>query len=274
MRIGVGSYAFRWSIGIGDRRPAAPMTPAALINAAADLGAEIVQFADNMPLHEAGAQVVADLRRAARESGVEVQLGVASADRAHLRTYLRLAEHLDARVVRVAPSPGDMARERGALRAALREAGGDFASLGCVVALENYFHLAPQDLADLVSGIGHPNVCVCLDVANSIATGQGPAETVRLLAPQAGNLHIKDYEVELDPHGVGMRIVGAPIGAGRMDLGMVIDALSASPRGVDAIIEHWLPLDALRSADAAFETERDWTARSLAALRRKFAAGA
>ena len=50
MRLGLGSYAYRWSIGIGDRIPLRPLTPTDLARRAHRHGLSVVQIADNLPL--------------------------------------------------------------------------------------------------------------------------------------------------------------------------------------------------------------------------------
>jgi hypothetical protein len=43
MRLGLGSYTWRWGIGIGDRRPVRPLTPADLVVRTAALGVRLLQ---------------------------------------------------------------------------------------------------------------------------------------------------------------------------------------------------------------------------------------
>ena len=51
MRLGIGSYAFAWSIGVPGRAPPRPMTAFDLVAMAVDLGVGVVQICDNLPLH-------------------------------------------------------------------------------------------------------------------------------------------------------------------------------------------------------------------------------
>lgn len=269
MRVGLGSFAFRWSIGIGDHRPDRPMGPLELLRAAVEAGAEVLQFAENLPLDRARDETVVDLALAARAAGVSVQLGTNTLDAEHLERQAALASALDARLIRIAPAAADMEGDPGDLARRLRAAGDAFAAHDCLVALENHFLLAPAVLADLVERVGHPFVTVCLDVANSIANGEWPERTIATLAPHADNLHLKDYRVELDPHGVGLRIVGAPLGEGRIDLDLALGAVSGRPRPVDFIVEHWLPREAFASQDEARRIEADWSARGVETVRRR-----
>ncbi len=196
-----------------------------------------------------------------------MQLGTNSLASEHLARQAELADALRPDVIRVAPSRLDLELPREDLCRGLARAGDDFAAFGCLIALENHFLLAPADLAALVVETGHPNVSVCLDVANSIANQEWPDQTVPVLAPHAGNLHIKDFRFALDPHGVGLSVVGTPLGTGRMDIAMVLDALDAAPRNIDAIVEHWLPRAAFSTQAEANALEREWSRQSITALR-------
>ena len=51
MEIGIGSYAWRWAIGIGDAVPAQPLTPVDLVRRTRAHGLSLLQIADNLPLH-------------------------------------------------------------------------------------------------------------------------------------------------------------------------------------------------------------------------------
>jgi len=260
MRVGVGSFAFRWSIGIGDYRPEDPMGPEALVGAVAECGAGLVQFADNLPLHERSDDEISALARTSREAGVAIQLGTNSLDPGHLNRQAELVDMLGADVVRIAPGRHDLQGPKDQVAERLRAAGDLFAAKGSLVALENHFLLAPRDLAELVRRADHPGVRVCLDVANSLANGEWPDETIATLAPHTGNLHIKDYEIELDPHGVGMHVVGTAMGEGRLDLGATLDAVP----DVDVIVEHWLPKTRFADHAEARRLEFDWTRRGVA----------
>lgn len=265
MRVGVGSYAYRWSIGLGDVRPARPLTPLQLLQRVAALGGGVVQYADNMPLLGLPARDADALRAASRDRDVEIEIGTHGAGMDHLVRHGDLAQRLGARLLRVTLSADDLAAERDELRDRLRGVGDAFASWGGVIAIENHFLMGSAGLAALVASVDHPAVGVCLDVANSIANQEWPAETVRTLAPYAANLHIKDFEFELDPHGVGLRVVGAPLGTGRVGVPWVLDALAEAGRDVNVIVEHWIAREAFDAG--GIELEDTWTRQALAAVR-------
>lgn len=263
--LGIGSYAFRWSGGIGDRRPERPITPAQILDIVHGLGVRLVQFADNIPLHERPSAEIDALADKARSMGMVIELGMTGCDPGLVETYLGLARRLDARLLRIAPtaqesqgSDASIADLFGALLPAVRGA-------GVTLAIENHFHLPSPRLVRIVQMIGDPAVGVCLDVANSIACQEWPFDTIEMLAPLAVNLHLKDFRIALDPHGVGCAIVGTPLGAGEMDIGRVFATLAAADRQVNVILEHWLPWQG--SFEQSRQAELDWLAETVSAAR-------
>lgn len=268
-RLGIGSYAYRWSIGIKDRVPPRPLGALDLLDRAQALGVGLVQYADNLPLHRLDADAIATLGNEARARGIALELGMEGIDPDRLRRYLAIAETLDARLIRAALTESDAALSDAELETRLRNLTRDCAAAGVTLALENHFHVPSPRLRALVARIGHPHLGVCLDVANSIACGEWPGETVALLAPLAVNLHLKDYRVAVDPYGVGCHIVGTPLGQGVLDIDAVFAALAAAGRSVNVIVEHWLPFGA--DFQATIASEQAWLETTVAAAREAMA---
>ncbi|MFN4129237.1 MAG: sugar phosphate isomerase/epimerase family protein [Paracoccaceae bacterium] len=267
--LGLGSYSYRWSCGFRDRRPSHPLGPVDLLHRARGLDLGLVQFADNIPLHERDATTIATLRDTAAEAGIVIELGMGGFEGDLLQRYLALAEQLDARLIRIALDAGDAAIPVADLAARVMAVLPAARAAGVRLAVENHFHFPSPRLRQLVEMVDDPALGICLDVANSICAGEWPAETISLLAPFAINLHLKDYEILPDPYGVGFRIVGTPLGQGVLDIPAVFTELARHGREVNVILEHWLP-----HADTEQETmqrEDDWIAQSVACARQHVA---
>ena len=249
-----------------DRVPATPMSALEIVDEARALGLELVQFADNLPLHELDEGGLEALAAHARDAGVTLEIGQQGADAALLERYLEIAGTLGASLVRMALDAADAATSQAQLETAFARAAERAENRGVVLALENHFGFPSSRLAALVAAVDRPSLGVCLDVANSICAGEWPRETVERLAPHAVNLHLKDYDIVPDPYGVGFRIVGVPLGEGRTEIDRVLGEVSRSGRDCIVVLEHWLPGD----ADLAELTgrERDWIARSVETARR------
>lgn len=263
--LGLGSYSYRWSCGFRDRRPSHPLGPVDLLHRARGLGLKLVQFADNIPLHERDTATISALRETAAETGIAVELGMGGFEGHLLDRYLALARQLDARLIRIALDAEDAAipvRDMAARLTAVLPAA---RAAGVRLAVENHFHFPSPRLRDVVEAVDDPALGVCLDVANSICAGEWPAETIALLAPFAINLHLKDYQILPDPYGVGFRVIGTPLGQGVLDIPSVFATLARHGREVNVVLEHWLP-----PADTEAETtqrEDDWIAQSVACAR-------
>lgn len=263
MKIGIGTYAYRWAIGRGSFVPDQPLTPWDILDKAATHGVDLVQFADNLPLEPLSKAELADLSQKARDLGITIELGAEGLNAGVIRTHIEIAAALEAGLVRIAPSAADAARANEAIAADVATVMPACKKQGVTIAVENHFHVPSPRLVDLVTRVGSPQFGVCLDVANSIACFEWPAETIALLAPHAVNLHLKDYRLVLDPTGVGMNFTGVPLGEGLTDIDGVLDALAG--RDLNIILEHWLPL----AADPAqtLRLEDEWLARSITAIR-------
>jgi len=266
-RLGLGSYAFRWSIGIGERRPPVPMSAAEVLEAAAALGFELVQYADNLPLHELPEAELETLGERAAALGLVLEIGQQGADMELLARYLDIASRLGASLVRLALDAADAAEGQDALRRAFDRAAESAAARGVTLAIENHFGFPSERLASLITSVDSEHLGVCLDVANSICAGEWPEETIGRLAPYTVNLHLKDYDIVPDPHGVGFRVLGTPLGEGRLDIGEVIATLEGARRDYNVVLEHWLPGD--DGLDALAAREREWIARSASVARER-----
>lgn len=263
MKIGLGSYAYRWSIGIHDHRPPEPLTPLDLLHKASDLGVEVVQYADNMPLHRVSAAGIQELALESKRLDIEIELGAQGLNGALLATYVDLAETLGSTLIRLSLDAEDATKPLDRIERELSSVLARCRARGVSLAIENHFHFPSPKLVAILKQIDHPSLGICLDVANSIAVQEWPQETIEMLAPFAKNLHLKDYRIQLDPYGVGFTITGTPLGQGQLDIGMVFDALEASRRDVNVILEHWMP-----QGETGTETRRmedDWIAQSVRA---------
>jgi sugar phosphate isomerase/epimerase len=263
--LGIGSYAFRWHVGIGDRRPEDPLDPLAMLDIVDGLGVKLLQVADNLPLHaRLGVEIEAFGARA-QELGIAIELGMTGCDPVLVSRYLELCVQLGSPLLRIAPTAEESARSDEEIAELFRALVPGCELAGVVLAVENHFHLPSPRLNAILDRVGSDSVGVCLDVANSIACGEWPEETIDLLAARAVNLHLKDYRVALDPHGVGCAIVGTPLGEGLLDIGNVFSALAKHGREVNVILEHWLPWQG--DFASSRQAERDWLGRSVAAAR-------
>ena len=263
MKLGLGSYAYRWSIGIKDLKPDKLLSPLELVDKAAQHGFELLQIADNMPLDSLTDAELEILSTHARSKNIELELGTDGITNGNTQTYLEIAKKLNVRLVRATLSHQDLEQPRADLINSLKKVTGAYGNEGVMLALENHFLLSSEALVSILEEVDHSSLGICLDVANSIASKEWSEKTVEVLAPYAVNLHLKDYRFEIDPYGVGFKAVGVPLGEGELDIQNVFDSLTSN---MNVILEHWLPKTLMERK--GLEAEDLWTEKSLAVAKR------
>lgn len=266
MKLGLGSYAFRWSIGIKDKRPATPMTAMELLEIAHRHSLSVVQYADNLPLDRLSADDHLALKARAEAYGMTLELGTQSFNAEELARYIPIGQRIGSNILRVALDAEDALIPVPELAAQLRELLPDGKAAGLRFAIENHFNYPSPRMVELLDAVSDDALGVCLDVANSICAGEWPMQTVRMLAPYAINLHFKDYQITPDPYGVGFRIHGTPLGDGRAELTEVLDALTHCDPNMSVILEHWLPHS--DDMEATRRQEHEWLDRTVVAAKR------
>lgn len=259
MKLGLGTYCFRWSIGHKGRVPDQPMTAMDVLGFAIAEGCEVLQYADNLPLDRLSDGELDAIAVHARDAGIELEVGIQSFNAQQVKQYIDIAERLDAHILRVALDEEDaikpVARLADEFVALLPRA----KAANVRIAIENHFNYPSRQMVELLNIVDDETVGVCLDVANSICAGEWPMETLGVLAPYTINLHLKDYEIVPDSYGVGFTITGRPLGEGRTDIGAVLAALTKRP-DMSVILEHWLPYDDTLSSMRT--READWFRKS------------
>jgi sugar phosphate isomerase/epimerase len=265
MQLGISSYSFGWAVGVSGHEPDEPLGPFDVLNWAEHLGVRVVQFADNMPLHELPDSVVRELVSRAEALGVTIELGTRGVTPAAIMPYVRLAHLTGSRLIRTivdtpghAPDPAEIVRLVQSLVPHLEEA-------GVVLAIENHDRLPVQLIASILQRIASRQAGVCLDTANSFGSLEGPAAVVDALGPWTVNLHLKDFAVERLDHRMGFSITGRPLGSGQLDIPWLLGRLSSLRRDPNAIIEQWTPWQG--SLAETVRREAEWVEASVAYAR-------
>ncbi|TDL46197.1 sugar phosphate isomerase/epimerase family protein [Microbacterium oleivorans] len=260
--IGLGTYAFFWEHS--DRSPD-PLSLVGAFERTCELGVELFQICDYDPLTEMSDREVGDAARAARELGLRIELGTKGLGHDHLERFLALAEAFDARLVRsmvFGPDSRPTLAEAGAL---LRGILPSYESAGVTLALETYEQVATDDLLGLVRDAHSTTLGICLDPANVVARLESPRTCVEQTAAAVVNVHAKDFAFDRQPGWVGFTYSGARMGTGLHDYRHLLDTVRPRERGINEIVEHWLPWQG--DPETTIRTEREWTRATLDHLR-------
>lgn len=260
--IGLGTYSFFWQ---HSDRVEQPLTLIGAFEATRELGVDLFQICDFTPLETMSDRDLRDAAAAARELGITVQLGTKGIEPERLDRFLRLADRFDAALVRsMLHGPGSRPTVAEAERL-IAMALPAYEAAGVVLALETYEQVATADLVALVDRVGSERLGICLDPANVVARLEHPRTCIETAAASTVNVHVKDFAFARQPGWVGFTYSGARMGEGLHDYRHLLDTVRPRQRGIDEIVEHWLPWQA--DPETTVRTEREWTRATLEHLR-------
>ncbi|MEM1875051.1 MAG: TIM barrel protein [Candidatus Hadarchaeales archaeon] len=239
---GLSTFTYPWAIGIAGYPPSHPLTLEELFERAHTFGAQVVQISHNFPLHTLGEKELKRIKDLAQKYNLVIEIGTLGIREPHLLAYLRIAEKLDARLVRTlldgpndSPSLEEAERE---IRAVLPH----FATKNIYLLLENYEGRKNEELLVLFRKIKHPYFKFCFDTANSLG----------------------DVVCFRPPYQLGFIIEGRPLGKGTLGIEWVFDMLCAQQE-VSYIIELLTPWQG--SMESTIEKEAEWADESVRFLR-------
>lgn len=264
MTIGLSTYAFFWQWQPTDP---APLTLPEMIDKTAALGATLLQICDYPPIESYDDDALADLAAHAQTRGVALELGTRGVAPRHLRRYLHLAGQLGVTMVRSMLYSGDHRPAADEAASLLREVVPDFEAAGVTIALETYEQVPVEVLVGVVEQVDSPALGICLDPANCVAALELPDATIARTAPWVRNLHVKDFTFSRRDGWVGFTLAGAPLGTGLLDYDAMVEVVQPTRRGINQIIEHWLPWQGDRETTVLREDQ--WTQHNLTYLRSK-----
>ncbi|MGI6206613.1 MAG: sugar phosphate isomerase/epimerase family protein [Anaerolineae bacterium] len=265
MKLGISSYTYPWAIGVPGYPPERPMSALGLLDRARDVGVEVVQICENLPLDRLAPAELEALAERARELGISLEVGTRGVRPQHLLRYLDLARQLGSPILRTVTDTADWQPTDEELVDALREVAPEFETARISLAVENHGRHPSARLVGLLEQVGSPWVGICLDTTNSLGVPERPEETVEVLAPWTVNLHVKDYTIRRLDHQFGYVITGCPAGTGMLDIPGVLRRVREAGKDVNVIIELWTPPEPSLT-DTIAKQER-WAEDSLAYLR-------
>ncbi|UFU06329.1 sugar phosphate isomerase/epimerase family protein [Ruania halotolerans] len=259
---GLGTYAFFWQLS--DRNPR-PMTLPEAFQATRDLGIGLHQICDYAPLEQMDDAELADAAAAAQDLDLVIELGTKGIDPGHLARFLEIAAVFDATLIRTMIYGPDSRPTLEQARQWLTETMPAFEAAGVTLALETYEQLPTTDLLGLVEGVGSENLGICLDPGNVVARLENPQACVEQVADLTRAVHVKDYAFARQPGWVGFTYSGAPMGEGLHDYPHLLRTVRPRERGINEVVEHWLPWQ--DDPETTIRTEREWTRTAVDYLR-------
>lgn len=257
-KAGISSFSYCFACGSrAFQRPRQVMTPLDLIGRAAALGAGAVQFGDNMPLEKCSMAELRELRAYAEACGIEPEAGMRGATRERISDYIRITREIGGSLLRlVIDGPGfEPGSEEfcGILCSVIPE----LEESGVVLGIENHDRFHSCEYAQMVETVCHPQIGLTVDVTNSLSQEERTAEVLQNMAPYCVCLHVKDYEIRRYNGGGGLKITGAALGTGKLDLRRCYEECrDRSGRDFNVILESWM--EPCETVEETLRKEDEW----------------
>ena len=209
MKVGLGSWACAWSIGVPGHEPPYRMNAEGLIRLTASLGLTVVQIADNLPLESYTYNQLQHVRSVADDHGVSLEIGTRGIRPDHIHRYLTICRLLRSSLLRVVIDTATEQPSEAEIVDIVSMLAPELAAAGVTLAIENHDRFEAVVFARIVEQIASDHVGICLDTVNSFGALEGPAVVIDTLAPYVVNLHLKDFVIRRHASMMGFEITGA-----------------------------------------------------------------
>ena len=266
MKLGVGSWTFPWSIGVpGHPSPDTPLDAFDILRLADKLGAGVVQFADNLPLHELEQTDLADLRKEADKFGMTIEVGTRGIQIDLLIEYLKIAKILGAEIVRTLIFADSGKLTVAEIITLLNRVLPEYTKENISQAIENYELYTATEYREIMKSVVSDHIGICLDTINNFGTLETPIQVVQQLGEFVINLHYKDFAIGRIATKMGYHIEGTPAGKGALNARWLLETINAYGKCKSVIIEQWMPF--LDSLESTLELELEWAQEGMTFLR-------
>jgi sugar phosphate isomerase/epimerase len=263
MRLGISTFAYAWSIGVpGFPVPEKPVGALDFLKEAAMLGLHLVQFGDNLALHELSEQELNDIRIFSLNNDLAIETGTRGLKDGIVDRYLHIASYFSSRILRIVIDQKGYEPAIPEIIGMLKKWEPVARTLGVIIAVENHDRFTCDDLIGIIKAVDSPFVRICLDTVNSFGALEGPAVVIDKLAPFTENVHIKDFKISRPYHNMGFIVEGTPAGSGSFDLSLIVN--NKAVKAETAVLELWTPPEA--DIEMTIKKEKSWIIESLVNL--------
>lgn len=261
MRIGIGSYTYTWGIGVPGYDTTKPMSAFDLMAKAVELKAQVVQFADNMPLHTYSTDELNRIILFAETNNLVLEVGFKGLFSEKLEKYIEIAKTIKSNILRVVVDDKDYTPSLDEIVEIIHPFISQLESLGITLAIENHDRLKCSEFVYIINKCNSQNVGICLDTVNSLGVPEGTEQVINELLPLTVNLHIKDFQIGRLDHKMGFKVEGTPAGQGKLNVPHLLDKLQEIGKCNTAILELWTPFGP--DLSTSIERESEWAIQSM-----------
>lgn len=268
MHLGISSYSYTWSVGVPGYFQEKRLSAFDLIEKAVQSGVHIVQFADNLPLHDLSNNELKRLLDYASERGIQIEAGSRGLTYENLIRYIEIAKILRSPILRMVIDAKGIEPSLKECIATVKSIVPVLADTGIRLAIENHDRFRAADFALIITETDPDWTGICLDSVNSLGAGEGIKEVVGALAPFTINLHVKEFIIKRVWHSMGFVIEGLPAGEGMLNIPWLVDEISKFKICESAILELWTPPE--KHIDQTIKKEEQWVKESIRFLKPYF----
>ncbi|WP_157972101.1 sugar phosphate isomerase/epimerase family protein [Pleomorphovibrio marinus] len=261
MKLGISSYTYTWSIGVGNQIPPTPMGAYDLIHTAKGFGLSKVQLADNIPLHHWPQEELQQLSQQAQQLGVELEVGARGLTSQRLEKYLGIAKTLGSPFLRFVIDEGEYEPSHDEIVKVINDGLNALREAKISLAIENHDRFHCKELIQLIHQTDPTQVGICLDSVNSLGAGEGIQEVLEQLIPLSINFHIKDFTIQRHYHQMGFEVTGTVAGEGFLDIPGIVKKLKHFRRCHSCTLELWTPPE--ENLEGTIRKEQEWAKKSI-----------
>lgn len=265
MKLGLGTYAYAWSIGVSGYPPARPMPLLQFLDKASLFEFDCVQIGDNLPLHLLTDHQLVSLKGEADELGLGIEVGMRGLLETMVIQYLNIARQLESPILRLVIDTHEYRPELSEIIKIIRNLLPVLRDKEIRLAIENHDRFQAETFLEIIEETDPEWVGICLDSVNSLGAGEGFYEVTDKLLPYTINLHIKDYLIKRMDHHMGFIVSGTIAGKGMLPVGWLLEEAGKYGKCHSAILELWPPPE--KTVEATIKKEELWVGESAKYLR-------
>lgn len=264
MKIGLGTYAYAWAIGVPGYPPKKPLPVFEFLDKASMYGFDCIQIGDNVPLHLLTDNQLNTLRIEADQLGIGIEVGMRGLIKTMILKYLEIASGLKSDILRIVVDTVDFKPAISEIVHVVREIIPALKEKNIRLAIENHDRLTANEFKQIIEETDPNRVGICLDSVNSLGKGEGFFEVAEKLLPYTINLHIKDYTIKRVEHQMGFHVTGTIAGQGMLPIKWLFNEVGKYGKCQSAILELWPPPE--KDVEATIRKEELWVGESISYL--------
>ena len=270
MKLGISSYTYPWSVGVGDEVPTVRLHALDLLARAQALDVQVLQLADGLDLHRLSQAELDEILHKADALGIALEVGTRATTQQQILDYVRVARQLRSPFLRAVVYPEAARTPDRQINVAemidlIRDVLPELQRNNVVLAIETHESLLAKELRAIIEQTNPRWVGVVFDTANSLGCFETAEMVFAELREYILNFHAKDVTTRRSGHSLGFVIEGTPAGRGKIDLAGLIAATRLLPHDCNVIVEHWVPSAGTLAATMA--KEQAWAEESVNYLR-------